>query len=149
MSGIATQTARSVEAVAGTPARVVDTRKTTPGLRALKGRSKRRTAAANHRYRLGRGRLAADKRSAVLAAAGIPVGEAIRRAREHRAHRIWRSRSTGSTRSSMAAGVDTIMLDNFTPGRAARRCGPRRRARSSRPAGRNSGRPWARSPAPG
>ncbi|MBX3195038.1 MAG: carboxylating nicotinate-nucleotide diphosphorylase [Microbacteriaceae bacterium] len=118
MSGIATQTARFVEAVAGTPARVVDTRKTTPGLRALERQAVRDGGGHNHRYSLSDAVLAKDNHLAVLAAAGIPVGEAIRRARErigHTVHLEVEVDRLDQVEEVVAAGVDTIMLDNFTP----------------------------------
>ena len=78
MSGIATLTARYVAAVAGTRARVVDTRKTTPGLRALERQAVRDGGGRNHRFSLSDAVLAKDNHLAVLAASGVPIGDAIR-----------------------------------------------------------------------
>lgn len=117
MSGIATETARHVEAVAGTAARIVDTRKTTPGLRTLERRAVRDGGGHNHRFSLSDAVLAKDNHLAVLAATGIPVGEAIRRARERIGHTIHLEVEVDrleQVEEVAAAGVDTIMLDNFS-----------------------------------
>jgi len=82
MSGIATQTAAYVAQVAGTHARIVDTRKTTPGLRALERHAVRCGGGHNHRFSLSDAVMAKDNHLAVLAAEGIDLGEAIRRARK-------------------------------------------------------------------
>jgi nicotinate-nucleotide pyrophosphorylase (carboxylating) len=117
MSGIATETARYVEAVVGTPARIVDTRKTTPGLRALERQAVRDGGGHNHRFSLSDAVLAKDNHLAVLGAAGVPVGEAIRRARErvgHTVHLEVEVDRLDQVEEVVSAGVDTIMLDNFT-----------------------------------
>lgn len=118
MSGIASLTARYVEAVAGTGARVVDTRKTTPGLRALERQAVRDGGGHNHRFSLSDAVLAKDNHLAVLAAAGIPVGDAIRTARAtigHTTHLEVEVDRLDQVEPVVSAGVDTIMLDNFTP----------------------------------
>ena len=118
MCGIATLTARYVEAVAGTNARIVDTRKTTPGLRALERRAVRDGGGHNHRFSLSDAVLAKDNHLAVLAAAGIPIGDAIRAARAkigHTTHLEVEVDRLDQVEAVVAAGVDTIMLDNFTP----------------------------------
>jgi nicotinate-nucleotide pyrophosphorylase (carboxylating) len=119
MSGIATLTARYVEAVAGTRARIVDTRKTTPGLRVLERQAVRDGGGHNHRFSLSDAVLAKDNHLAVLAAAGVTIGEAIRSARErvgHTTHLEVEVDRLDQIEPVVAAGVDTIMLDNFTPG---------------------------------
>jgi nicotinate-nucleotide pyrophosphorylase (carboxylating) len=118
MSGIATLTARYVEAVSGTHARIVDTRKTTPGLRALERRAVRDGGGRNHRFSLSDAVLAKDNHLAVLTAAGIPLGDAIRAARDrigHTTHIEVEVDSLDQIEEVVSAGVDTIMLDNFTP----------------------------------
>jgi nicotinate-nucleotide pyrophosphorylase (carboxylating) len=118
MSGIATETARYVEAVAGTGAVIVDTRKTTPGLRALERQAVRDGGGRNHRFSLSDAVLAKDNHLAVLAAAGIPVAEAIRRARERIGHTTRLEVEVDrrdQVEAVVDAGVDTIMLDNFGP----------------------------------
>lgn len=117
MSGIATLTSRYVEAVAGTAARVVDTRKTTPGLRVLERKAVRDGGGHNHRHSLSDAVLAKDNHLAVLAAQGIGIGDAIRVARErigHTTHLEVEVDRIDQIEPVVAAGVDTIMLDNFT-----------------------------------
>lgn len=117
MSGIATLTSRYVEAVAGTAARIADTRKTTPGLRMLERQAVRDGGGHNHRNSLSDAVLAKDNHLAVLAAAGIPIDEAIRRARARLGHTVHVEVEVDRLEQIepvVAAGVDTIMLDNFT-----------------------------------
>jgi nicotinate-nucleotide pyrophosphorylase (carboxylating) len=118
MSGIAALTARFVEAVAETSARIVDTRKTTPGLRVLERQAVRDGGGHNHRFSLSDAVLAKDNHLAVLAAAGVSIGDAIRSARErigHTTHLEVEVDRLDQIEPVVAAGVDTIMLDNFTP----------------------------------
>lgn len=118
MSGIATLTARYVEAVAGTGARIVDTRKTTPGLRVLERQAVRDGGGHNHRFSLSDAVMAKDNHLAVLAASGVPVGDAIRAARArigHTVHLEVEVDRISQIEEVVSAGVDTIMLDNFTP----------------------------------
>ncbi len=118
MSGVATLTARYVDAVAGTGARIVDTRKTTPGLRLLERQAVRDGGGRNHRFSLSDAVLAKDNHLAVLAAAGVSLGDAIRAARArlgHTAHLEVEVDRIDQIEPVVAAGVDTIMLDNFTP----------------------------------
>jgi len=116
MSGIATMTARYVEAVAGTNVRVVDTRKTTPGLRVLERQAVRDGGGHNHRFSLSDAVLAKDNHLAVLAASGVDIGEAIRRARAlipHTTRLEVEVDRLDQIEAVVSAGVDTIMLDNF------------------------------------
>ncbi|CAN5354051.1 carboxylating nicotinate-nucleotide diphosphorylase [soil metagenome] len=117
MSGIATLTARYVNAVAGTGARVVDTRKTTPGLRVLERQAVRDGGGYNHRFSLSDAVLAKDNHLAVLTAAGVDLGTAIRQARQrigHTTHLEVEVDRIDQIEPVVSAGVDTIMLDNFT-----------------------------------
>jgi len=118
MTGIATLTAQYVALTAGTKARIVDTRKTTPGLRMLERQAVRDGGGHNHRFSLSDAVLAKDNHLAVLAAAGIPIGDAIRAARQrlgHTAHLEVEVDRLDQIEAVVSAGVDTIMLDNFTP----------------------------------
>jgi nicotinate-nucleotide pyrophosphorylase (carboxylating) len=118
MTGIATLTAQYVALTEGTKARVVDTRKTTPGLRMLERQAVRDGGGHNHRFSLSDAVLAKDNHLAVLAAAGIPIGDAIRAARArlgHTAHLEVEVDRLDQIEAVVSAGVDTIMLDNFTP----------------------------------
>jgi nicotinate-nucleotide pyrophosphorylase (carboxylating) len=118
MSGIATATAAYVAAVAGTHARIVDTRKTTPGLRALERYAVRCGGGQNHRTSLSDAVLAKDNHLAVLLAGGTAVGDAIGAARRllgHTVHLEVEVDRLDQVEAVVSAGVDTIMLDNFSP----------------------------------
>ncbi|WIE71157.1 carboxylating nicotinate-nucleotide diphosphorylase [Curtobacterium sp. MCJR17_020] len=118
MSGIATATAAHVAAAAGTSARIVDTRKTTPGLRALERYAVRCGGGHNHRTSLSDAVLAKDNHLAVLLAGGIGIGDAITAARQRLGHTVHVEVEVDridQIEPVVAAGVDTIMLDNFTP----------------------------------
>lgn len=115
LSGVATLTARYVAAVAGTRARIVDTRKTTPGMRILEKAAVRHGGAANHRFGLSDGVLIKDNH---LAAVGGPhrVAEAVARARAGAPHTL-RIEVEVTTLEELAqaleAGADIVMLDNM------------------------------------
>lgn len=117
MSGVATLTARYVDAVAGTRARIVDTRKTTPGLRSLERQAVRDGGGRNHRRSLSDAIMAKDNHLAVLAAGGADLATALREARErmpHTAHLEVEVDRVDQIAPVLAGGADTIMLDNFT-----------------------------------
>jgi nicotinate-nucleotide pyrophosphorylase (carboxylating) len=118
MTGIATLTARYVAEVTGTAARVVDTRKTTPGLRALERHAVRCGGGQNHRFSLSDAVLAKDNHLAVLAEDGRrDLTEALREARSrlsHTTHFEVEVDRIDQIEPVIAAGVDTIMLDNFS-----------------------------------
>lgn len=116
LSGVATTTAKFVEAVEGTGARVVDTRKTTPGLRVLEKAAVRHGGGHNHRFGLSDGVLIKDNH---LAAVGGPdrVTQAVRRAREYAPHslRIEVEVTTlDELREALEAGADVVLLDNMS-----------------------------------
>lgn len=117
MSGIATLTRRYVDAISGTRARIVDTRKTTPGLRAVERHAVRSGGGHNHRDSLSDAVMAKDNHLAVLAASGTNLTEALRRVRRelpHTAHLEVEVDHLDQIPVVLEAGVDTIMLDNFT-----------------------------------
>jgi nicotinate-nucleotide pyrophosphorylase (carboxylating) len=117
LSGIATATAAYVAAVAGTRARVVDTRKTTPGLRALERHAVRAGGGHNHRYSLSDAVMVKDNHLAVLLAAGADVTETLRSVRDRIPHTSTVEVEVDridQIEPVLAAGVDVIMLDNFT-----------------------------------
>ncbi|MDF0512989.1 carboxylating nicotinate-nucleotide diphosphorylase [Agromyces sp. H3Y2-19a] len=117
MSGIATLTARYVAAVAGTGARIVDTRKTTPGLRSLERQAVRDGGGRNHRRSLSDAIMAKDNHLAVLTAGGVDLATALREARDrmpHTAHLEVEVDRIDQIAPVLAGGADTIMLDNFT-----------------------------------
>jgi nicotinate-nucleotide pyrophosphorylase (carboxylating) len=117
MSGIATLTRRYVDAISGTRARIVDTRKTTPGLRAVERHAVRSGGGHNHRDSLSDAVMAKDNHLAVLAASGTNLTEALRRVRRelpHTAHLEVEVDHLDQIPAVLEAGVDTIMLDNFS-----------------------------------
>lgn len=118
MSGIATLTASFVSEVSDTRARIVDTRKTTPGLRAFERHAVRCGGGHNHRFSLSDAVMAKDNHLAVLAASsGLSITDALRRVRNelsHTTHLEVEVDRLDQIEPVLAAGVDTIMLDNFT-----------------------------------
>ncbi|WP_174547201.1 carboxylating nicotinate-nucleotide diphosphorylase, partial [Nocardiopsis dassonvillei] len=112
MSGIATATRAWVDAVAGTGARIRDSRKTRPGLRALEKYAVRCGGGVNHRYGLSDAGLVKDNH--VVAAGG--VGEAVRaiRARFPDLPLEVEVDRTDQIEDAIAAGAEEILLDNFT-----------------------------------
>jgi nicotinate-nucleotide pyrophosphorylase (carboxylating) len=117
MSGIATLTARYVAETVGTRARIVDTRKTTPGLRAIERTAVRAGGGHNHRFSLSDAVLAKDNHLAVLTAQGLSVSDAIARVRAsvgHTTHIEVEVDRLDQVEAVLEGGVDTIMLDNFT-----------------------------------
>ena len=118
MSGIATLTAKYVAEIAGTRARIVDTRKTTPGLRALERYAVRCGGGSNHRFSLSDAVMVKDNHLAVLTASSkLGVTAALREARArlpHTVHFEVEVDRIDQIEPVLAAGVDTIMLDNFT-----------------------------------
>lgn len=112
MSGVATLTARYRDAVKGAKARVVDTRKTTPGLRQLEKYAVRVGGGHNHRTGLYDGILI--KENHISAAGGISL--AVQRAREFAPHTMRievETENLEQVKEAMAAGADIIMLDNM------------------------------------
>jgi nicotinate-nucleotide pyrophosphorylase (carboxylating) len=117
MSGIATLTARYVAEVAHTHARIVDTRKTTPGLRAFERHAVTSGGGRNHRFSLSDAVMAKDNHLAVLTQRGVPVTEALRTAIErlpHTTHVEVEVDRLDQIEPVLAAGIGTIMLDNFS-----------------------------------
>ena len=112
LCGIATLTRRYAQALAGTKTRLLDTRKTTPGMRTLEKAAVRAGGGLNHRGALFDGILVKDNHAA--AAGGI--GEAVRRARAH-AHPLLKVEAEVSTLSqideALQAGADMLLLDNL------------------------------------
>lgn len=112
LSGIATLTRRYVDAVAGTGVRILDTRKTTPGLRSLEKYAVTVGGGHNHRYGLQDGVLIKDNH--IWAAGGIAA--AISRARRSAHHLLnieVEVKNMEELQEAIAAGADVIMLDNM------------------------------------
>ncbi len=114
LSGVATLTNRYVQAVAGTSAQIVDTRKTTPLWRALEKYAVRCGGGTNHRFSLADAVLIKDNH---LAAAGGDVGEAVRRVRAYApADSPVQVECDAIVQvvAAIAAGANSILLDNMT-----------------------------------
>ncbi len=112
LCGIATITSRFVEEAAGTKARIIDTRKTLPGLRVLEKYAVRAGGGFNHRFALYDGVLIKDNH--IAAAAGIIP--AVRRARRLIPHTLKievEVKNKVELEEAMDAGADTILLDNM------------------------------------
>jgi nicotinate-nucleotide pyrophosphorylase (carboxylating) len=117
MSGIASMTAKFVEAVSGTNAVIVDTRKTVPGLRTLDKVSVAAGGGRNHRRNLSDGVLIKDNHIAALQAEGMSLQQIIRRARAHAPHTVKIEVEVESLEEVPAAiegGADIVMLDNMS-----------------------------------
>lgn len=111
MSGIATMAAAYVEAVAGLPVTILDTRKTAPGLRVLDKYAVRCGGATNHRLTLSD--LAMIKDNHIKLAGGIGPAVAKLRAHAPRVKIEVETESLEDVREAVAAGADIIMLDNM------------------------------------
>ena len=138
LCGIATLTARYVELVAGTGATILDTRKTTPGLRALEKYAVRCGGGTNHRAGLYDAILL--KENHLRIAGGI-----ARRGRARSATATARpveveAETLDEVAEALEAGVDRILLDNMTPGRGRAGRRARRRPRAARGLGRHHAR---------
>lgn len=126
LSGIATLTRKFVDAIEGTPARIVDTRKTHPGLRALEKYAVRAGGGHNHRFGLDSGILIKDNH---IAASGS-ITRAIDRARKFAPHTFLvevECETLAQLDEARSAGADIILLDNMTIEdirRARRQAGP-------------------------
>src|ERR1044071_2367168 len=114
LSGIATLTRKYVRAIEGTNAQIVDTRKTTPGLRMLEKYAVLSGGARNHRFGLDDGVLIKDNHIALAGGVGAAVEQA--RAQVGHLHKIEVEVSTErDLREAIEKGADTILLDNLTP----------------------------------
>jgi nicotinate-nucleotide pyrophosphorylase (carboxylating) len=113
MSGIATFTRRYVDAVAGTKARIVHTRKTTPGLRAFELQAVQAGGGSLHRFGLDDAILIKDNHVAVCGS----VGAAVRAARQHAGHMTRIAVEIDrldQLAEAIEAGAESILLDNFS-----------------------------------
>ena len=130
LSGIASETNRYVEAVKGLPVRIMDTRKTTPGLRLLEKYAVRAGGGENHRMSLGDGILIKDNHLAALRSQGLNIREIVAKARQNAplSLRGVKRRSNLQARQTqievevgtvsealeaVEAGADIVMLDNM------------------------------------
>ena len=115
LSGVATLTARFVREIEGTGARILDTRKTTPGLRELEKAAVAAGGGSNHRMGLYDAILIKENHAALAGG----VGEAVRRARETKPELPVEveCRDLDEVREAAEAGADRLLLDNMSPGR--------------------------------
>jgi nicotinate-nucleotide pyrophosphorylase (carboxylating) len=138
LSGIASETSRYVESVRGLPVRIMDTRKTTPGLRSLEKSAVRVGGGRNHRMNLGEGILIKDNHLAALRKQGLSIKEIVARARQNappslpeslpsslrgakrrsnlQARQIQVEVEVGTVQEALEAveaGADIVMLDNM------------------------------------
>jgi nicotinate-nucleotide pyrophosphorylase (carboxylating) len=113
LSGVATMTARAVQAIVGTGARILDTRKTTPGLRALEKAAVAAGGGTNHRAGLYDEILIKENHAALAGG----VGEAVRKATAHApgVSLEVECRSIAEVDEALAAGAKRILLDNMSP----------------------------------
>src|SRR3954454_22725599 len=114
LSGVATLTARFVRAIEGSGARILDTRKTTPGLRALEKAAVAAGGGSNHRMGLYDAILIKENHAALAGG----VGEAVRRAREARPDLPIEveCRDLDEVRQGAEAGANLLLLDNMSAG---------------------------------
>ncbi|MGO9898684.1 MAG: carboxylating nicotinate-nucleotide diphosphorylase [Solirubrobacteraceae bacterium] len=112
LSGVATLTARCVQAIAGTSTRILDTRKTTPGLRALEKAAVAAGGGTNHRVGLFDAVLIKENHAALAGG----VGAAVRSARAHAPGLLVEveCRTLAEVDEALAAGAPRILLDNMT-----------------------------------
>ncbi|MDD5094902.1 MAG: carboxylating nicotinate-nucleotide diphosphorylase [Dehalococcoidia bacterium] len=116
LSGIASQTALHVAAVSGTKAKILDTRKTSPGLRPIEKYAVRMGGGQNHRYNLSDGVLIKDNHLAALATQGIGLGEAVKRAKAKAPQGLKievEVETVEQAGEALDARADIILLDNM------------------------------------
>jgi len=128
MCGIATETRRFVDAVAGTPCKILDTRKTAPGLRVFDRKAVRDGGGENHRYDLSRMVLIKDNHRTL--AGGVSRAVAAARAAERGLPIEVEVESEEELREAIAAGADRILIDNQSPETVSRWCSIAREAAS-------------------
>ena len=123
LGGTATLTRALVDAVAGTRARIVDTRKTTPGLRGLERYAVRVGGGGNHRYNLADGVLIKDNHLAAAGSRGLDMRRVLAEARAAAPHTMRievEVESFEQAQEAVEGGADVILLDNMGPPEMAR-----------------------------
>ena len=117
LSGVATETSRYVREVAGYDARILDTRKTTPGLRNLEKQAVAAGGGANHRRGLGDGVLIKDNHIEALRGQGMSLGEIVGKARANAPHSLKievEIEDPNDVEEAISAGADILLLDNMS-----------------------------------
>ena len=118
LSGIATLTAQFCAAIRGFPTKILDTRKTTPGLRALEKWAVHLGGGKNHRFSLGDGVLIKDNHLAILGATSVDMAGACRLARAAAPHGLRvevEAKSLQEVKEALVGKADIILLDNMSP----------------------------------
>ena len=118
LSGIATDTAAYVREVDGYDVRIVDTRKTTPGLRSIEKYAVRVGGGYNHRQNLGDGILIKDNHIEALRALGMSLADVVRKANAEKSHTInveVEVESLSQAEEALDAGAKILLLDNMEP----------------------------------
>lgn len=118
LSGIATATAAFVARLRGLPTRLVDTRKTTPGLRVLEKYAVRVGGGHNHRFNLADAVLLKDNHLAALRSRGLDLASAIQTVRQRVPHTMRvevEVTSLDQIDDALAGGADIVLLDNMKP----------------------------------
>jgi nicotinate-nucleotide pyrophosphorylase (carboxylating) len=116
LSGIATETSHYVLAVKGLPVKILDTRKTTPGLRVLEKYAVKTGGGQNHRMNLSDGILIKDNHLAILLKQGLGLKEVIATAKRKAPTKLKvevEVQTPQAAQEAAAAGADIIMLDNM------------------------------------
>ncbi|MBF8267544.1 MAG: Nicotinate-nucleotide diphosphorylase (Carboxylating) [Dehalococcoidia bacterium] len=117
LSAVATETSRYVKAVEGTGARILETRKTTPGLRELEKYAVRVGGGHNHRQGLSDGVLIKDNHIATLRSRGLTLEQIVRMARDRAPHTLRievEVETVEEAREALKAAPDAILLDNMS-----------------------------------
>ena len=117
LSGIATTTAAFATRLRGLPTRLIDTRKTTPGLRLLEKYAVRVGGGHNHRFNLADAVLLKDNHLAALRNRGLDLADAIRSIKQRVPHTMKvevEITSTDQIDAALAGGADIILLDNMS-----------------------------------
>ncbi len=117
LSGVATETAKMVAAVRDLPVRITETRKTTPGLRALEKYAVRVGGGYNHRQNLSDGVLIKDNHLEALAKSGVSLVEAVHQARRTVPHLLQvevEVANMDQVEEALSSGAEWILLDNMS-----------------------------------
>jgi nicotinate-nucleotide pyrophosphorylase (carboxylating) len=117
LSGVATETSKYVDEISHTKSRIVDTRKTTPGFRALEKYAVRMGGGHNHRQNLSDGILIKDNHVKTLNVEGLNLTEVIQKAKSKASHTIKvevEVETVEQAVEAVSAGADIILLDNMS-----------------------------------
>jgi nicotinate-nucleotide pyrophosphorylase (carboxylating) len=123
LSGVASLTRALVDAIGDLPSRLVDTRKTTPGLRALERYAVRVGGAHNHRFNLSDGILIKDNHIAAARMREMSIAQIVAAARDYAPHTMRieiEVTDYDEALDAVNAGADIVLLDNMSPAEMAR-----------------------------